>query len=422
MKGLLIFLLIFILYMLLFKSKCFECSENMENTNLLNNNNLSSINDVFPNISKKNNNKRIDLEKLPECSIPMKMEFSSNINNMMNNGNQIYQDIVTPTSTSGAQQSHIGNDTFNLKQISWTKSKLNWHNEEIPLEIRLTNINNNTGQLTHIIFPVKLIDEKLTESFNNTLTYPVSVQNNGEQNNGEQNNGEQNNGEQLNIEQLIKNFDLNSFFNQIISILSDTKLIDKNLSNIKDVIEKNSDFFKKIKEEASNLINNISLIDPTIKNKFDLNDPDIVSKIVNIKNKLSEDTLKKLDLSNIMNTVGIDLDKFKIILNKINFNEVAKHFDNQQFSTYDINSFMNLNSLLTDKSAVPSYSCCSPNYGKVVSINLCKTAQKVVDQEKFFVTSGNDNSNILITKPQPYNKAIGEQMYKNLGEPSNLYT
>jgi len=81
MKGLLIFLLIFILYMLLFKSKCFECSENMENTNLLDNNiildnnNLSSINDVFPNISKKNNNKRIDLEKLHEYSIPMKMEF-----------------------------------------------------------------------------------------------------------------------------------------------------------------------------------------------------------------------------------------------------------------------------------------------------------------------------------------------------------
>ena len=399
MKGLLIFLLIFIVYVLLFKTECSACNENMENTNLLDNNNFSSINDVFSNLPKKNNNKRIDLEKLPECSMPMKMEFSSNINNMMNNGNQIYQDIVTPT--SGAQQSQIGNDNFNLKQISWTKSKLNWHDEEIPLEIRLTNINNNTGQLTHIIFPVKLIDEKLTESFNNTLTYPVSVQNNGEQNNVEQ----------LNIEQLIKNFDLNSFLNQIISILSDTKLI-----------EKNSDFLKKIKEEASKLINNISQIDPTIKNKFDLNDPDIVSKIVNIKNKLSEDTLKKLDLSNIMNTVGIDLDKFKIILNKINFNEVAKHFENQQFSTYDINSFMNLNSLLTDKLDVPSYSCCSPNYGKVVSVNLCQTGQKVVDQEKFFVTSGNDNSKILITKPQPYNKAIGEQMYKNLGEPSNLYT
>lgn len=410
MKGLLIFLLIFIMYVLLFKTEYSACNENMENTNLLDNNNLSSINDVFPNLPKKNNKKRIDLEKLPECSMPMKMKFSSNINNMMNNGNQIYQDIVTPT--LGAQQSQIGNDNFNLKQISWTKSKLNWHDEEIPLEIRLTNINNNTGQLTHIIFPVKLIDEKLTESFNNTLTYPVSVQNNGEQNNGEQ----------LNIEQLIKNFDLNSFLNQIITILSDTKLIDKNLSNIKDVIEKNSDFLKKIKEEASKLINNISQIDPTIKNKFDLNDPDIVSKIVNIKNKLTEDTLKKLDLSNIMNTVGIDLDKFKIILDKINFNEVAKHFENQQFSTYDINSFMNLNSLLTDKSDVPSYLCCSPNYGKVVSVNLCQTGQKVVDQEKFFVTSGNDNSKILITKPQPYNKAIGEQMYKNLGEPANLYT
>jgi len=50
-----------------------------------------------------------------------------------------------------------------------------------------------------------------------------------------------------------------------------------------------------------------------------------------------------------------------------------------------------------------------------------ETAQKVLDQEKFFFATGVDNSLVLITKPQPYNKTIGEQIIKNLGEPNNLF-
>jgi hypothetical protein len=501
MKGLLIFLLIFVIYMLFFRSSCSMCNETMENTMYASNNSIpsvnndfSSIDEVFPNPPKSNRNQRIDLEKLPECKMPMKIEFSSNINNMMNNGNQIYQDIIKPS----GQRSMIGSDNFNLKQISWTKSKLNWYDEELPLEIRLTNINNETGKLTHIIFPVKLVDEKLIEKFDNSFFG-------------------------LDGGRLIENFDINSFFNKATSVFTETKIPENiklnkvvdvtqdilssnlatqtflnrgiNLTKITDVAQRilkkdvdlakivdttqtiipkdinlikitdmaqnilqsnaiakkiiNQDDFNKIissstelaktkgidvekiieskigqklKDEAYKIVNEVSKIDPEIKNKIELNKPEIVTKVIEIKDKLSEVTLNKLDLANVVNKVDTkDLDKLKEKLNKINFDVVAKNFNNQQFTTYDINSLLNLNLLIKDKSTVPTYKCCTPNYGKIISIDLCQTAQKVLDQEKFFFATGNDNSLVLITKPQPYNKTIGEQIIKNLGEPSDLF-
>jgi hypothetical protein len=470
MKGLLIFLLIIVIYMILFKSGCNMCNEGMENSMFANNkndndvgvnNDFSSIDEVFPKPPQTNKNQRIDLEKLPECKMPMKIEFSNNINNMMNNGNQIYQDIIRPN----GQRSIIGNDNLNLKQISWTKSKLNWHGEELPLEIRLTNINNETGRLTHIIFPVKLIDEKLTEKFDNSF-FGLD------------------NGRDLNNEKTIENFDLNidfiknSFAGKLYSdvkedvtyytdklfglfkkdstildlnknilnttqnilnsnpvaqrLLNQTEL--KNLINATTEIAKskgvnvdvnkliNEQIGKKITDEAKKIVTEIAKENPNVTKKLELDKPEVATKVVEVKDKLSTIDLKKIDLVSVVNKVETqELDKLRVKLEKINFNQVAKNFDNQQFSTYDINSLMNLNSLIKDKSNVPTYKCCTPNYGKIVSIDLCQTGQKVLDQEKFFFASGNDNSLILITKPQPYNKTIGEQMIKNLEEPSNLF-
>jgi hypothetical protein len=411
-------------------------------------------------------NKLIDLEKLPECKMPMKIEFSNNINNMMNNGNQIYQDIIRPN----GQRSVIGNDNFNLRQISWTKSKLNWHGEELPLEIRLTNVNNETGRLTHIIFPVKLIDEKLTETFDNSF-FGLD------------------NGRNLDNEKNIENFELNtdfikkSFVGQLYKDVKEdvtyyadklfgvfkkeTGALNKNFLDLnKDILNTtqsiikdnpvaqrllNQDEFKKlinttteiakskgvnidvnklineqigkkIKDEAKKIVTEIAQVNPNIAKKLELDKPEVATKVIEVKDKLSSINLKKLDIVSVVNKVETqELDKLRVKLEKINFNEVAKNFDNQQFTTYDINSLMNLNSLIKDKSVVPTYKCCTPNYGKIVSIDLCQTAQKVLDQEKFFFANGNDNSLVLITKPQPYNKTIGQQMIKNLGEPSVLF-
>ena len=81
---------------------------------------------------------------------------------------------------------------------------------------------------------------------------------------------------------------------------------------------------------------------------------------------------------------------------------------------------MNLDTLVVDKDAIPSYHCCSPAYGKVVDVNLCPTATKVLDQENFYFTTGKDNSVILISKPQPYNRKLGRKILRNLEEPDEL--
>ena len=466
MKGLFIFLLIFVIYIILFRSGCSICNENMENTMPAVNSDFSSLNEVFPDPPKKNEDARIDLEKLPECKMPMKIEFSSNINNMMNNGNQIFQDIVKPSS----QKSKIGNDRNNLKQISWTKSKLNWHGEELPLEIRLTNVNSEDNKITHIIFPVKLVDEKLTETFNNTFfgldggRDLESSNQRREIENFDANFLDKTNKFLTEVKNDVSYYSKKIFSGNIFNIFGNNEIakefvnINKDILNItqdvlksnqiaqkiinqdefKKLVEKSSEIAKKsgvdikkivetqigqkIKDEAKKIVNEIATVNPNITKTLELDKPEIATKVIEIKDKLSDINLKKLDITNVVNKVDTkDLDKLKDKLNKINFNEVVKNFDNQQFTTYDINSLLNLNSLIKDKNVVPPYKCCTPNYGKVVSIDLCQTAQKVLDQEKFFFATGVDNSLVLITKPQPYNKTIGEQIIKNLGEPNNLF-
>jgi hypothetical protein len=455
MKGLLIFLLIFVVYIILFKSDCSLCSENMENTMPTVNSAFSSINEVFPEPPKRNENARIDLEKLPECNMPMKIEFTSNINNMMNNGNQIYQDIVKPDS----QKSLIGDGRYNLRQISWTKSKLNWHGEELPLEIRLTNMNSEDNKITHIIFPVKFVDEKISEGFNNTF-FGLDGGREIENFNSEtiDNVGKFLIDVKDDITYYSKKlfssiFGDASFAKDIINInkdilnvtqdiLKSNQIAQKilNQDELKQLILKTSELAKtsgvnvdikklvesqigqKIKDEAKKIVTEIATVNPNIIKKLELDKPEIATKVIEIKDKLPDINLQKLDIANVVNKVETqDLDKLREKLNKIRFNDVTKDFNNQQFTTYDINSLMNLNALIKDKNVVPPYKCCTPNYGKVVSIDLCQTAQKVLDQERFFFANGNDNSLVLITKPQPYNRMIGNQIVKNLGEPKDLF-
>jgi hypothetical protein len=179
-----------------------------------------------------------------------------------------------------------------------------------------------------------------------------------------------------------------------------------------------------IKERVNNIVTNLVKEVPKIKNIPNIEKPEVAISVKEIKDKLENVNLDKLDIKQILRKKEkeeVDLEKLNQKLEKINFNEVTKDFNNQEFSLYDINSLLNLNELIKDTKNIPTYKCCTPNIGEMVNIDLCKAGDKVLDQEKFFFAKGNDDSLVLITQPQPYNRLIGEKIIGNLEEPHNLF-
>lgn len=85
--------------------------------------------------------------------------------------------------------------------------------------------------------------------------------------------------------------------------------------------------------------------------------------------------------------------------NRTYFNDIS--FDK------NIKNITTLNSLLVDQSYIPSYSCCSPNEGRVVTFNLAPIANLIADQDVFYKYIPSKQSVWFITKPQNFNKAIG---------------
>ena len=394
MKFILLLLLI-IAYVLFLKQTC-ACTENMED--------LSALSVIPPIIS--NNNSRININDLPECKMDMKIQFGSNQNSLINDGKQLVQNMTNPQDQSAV----IGNKKHVLKQVSWTKSNLNWHGEEMPLEIRLTNMNIGDNSVTHIVFPVKLVDQnKLTEAFtdikstnfnelvsklSNFLSDPKTKDA---------------------MDDLGKKLNIPTINQEVIN-----KIIPKNIQeiipkNIQEIIPKDIS-----KINIDSLVKNLTSTFPSLKDIPNINSEEVISKLNNIKTQLSDINLDKLDMKQILATNDVDLKSLDKKLKDINFNQIAQNFKNEQFSLYDINSFLNLNSILKDSSVIPAYKCCGSTIGKVVNVDLCQTATKVVDQEKFFFAQGNDGSLVLITKPQPYDKTIGQSILNNLQESSPL--
>jgi hypothetical protein len=471
-----------------------------------------SLNDIPKVIKiKKDQKGRFDINSLPKCQLPIKINYSSNINNMINDGRKVVQDMVKPNE----QKSVIANQKHDLRQFALTKSKLNWYGDEIPLEIRLTHLNTDTQGFTHIIFPIKLVnkDEKESntiEEFSNFLDLDIVSKLGNEIVNlskadivsklgNEINNlskadlvskigNEINNlskadivsklGNEINnlsnselVSKLgneitnLSKADLITKLGNEINNLSKADLVSKigneinNLSKA-DIVSKlsneinnlsRSDVISKIGNEITNLsksdviskigneINNLSKSDISFKIgneirnllKSDisikigneirkLSPSEVIGKIKEIDNKLPDIKIDKLDLTSIIKTPNVNLQVLNKKLEDINFNEIVTKFDNQKFSLNDINSLLNLNTLVEDTDTIPEYNCCALNYGKVVNVNLCPTATKVLDQEIFYHITGNDNSLILITKPQPFDMKAGEKILANLQEYDDL--
>ena len=73
----------------------------------------------------------------------------------------------------------------------------------------------------------------------------------------------------------------------------------------------------------------------------------------------------------------------------------------------NIKNVTTLNSLIVDQSYVPSYTCCSPNLGRIVRFNLEPLANLIRDQENFYKYVPSKQSLWFITKPQYFNRSIG---------------
>jgi len=401
-----------------------------------------SLNDI-PKVVKiqKNKKGRVNINTLPKCQLPIKANYSTNTNIMINDGKKIIQDMIKPNE----QKSIIANESHDLKQVAWTKSKLNWYGVEIPLEIRLTHINTVTQNLTHIIFPIKLVDTDKKESFYNTienfsnlLNFDIISKLDNEINNLSKTDLVSNLGNLSKTDIISKlgneinnlsKTDLISKLGNEIGNLSKTDIISKlsnevnNLSKT-DLVSKLGNLSKTdIASKLDNEINNLSKTDiiSKLSNEIsNLSKKEIIIKVKEIDSKLTDVKVDKLDLKSLI-TTNVNLENLNKKLKDMNFNKIVKKFNNQKFSLNDINSLLNLNTLVEDKENIPTYNCCAPNFGKVINVNLCPTATKVLDQETFYYLTGNDNSIILITKPQPFDKISGQKILNNLDNYDDLF-
>lgn len=119
----------------------------------------------IPKIPTLKKGERYELLDLPFCDERFRASYSSNSNNIVNDGAKIYQDMLKPYE----QKAEIGNKPQGLTQISWKKSYFSYNEKPIALELQFSHVAPSTGKVTKVIFPLSFTPEKKTEGFSNTI-------------------------------------------------------------------------------------------------------------------------------------------------------------------------------------------------------------------------------------------------------------
>lgn len=128
-------------------------------------------NNIFDNIDKINfkipvidikPGKTYEIMALPQCKKKFNVTYFANINYIMNEGKQIYQDMLKPLE----QKAEIGLESHGLTRVSFRKSVLTWNGKRVGLELNFLHINPKNGKRVRVVFPLSL--EKTTERFTNT--------------------------------------------------------------------------------------------------------------------------------------------------------------------------------------------------------------------------------------------------------------
>jgi len=450
------------------------------------NSNLGNLGTVLPVVNNTDKQGKIHLAELPKCKVPMKTNLINNYNHIINSGEEIYQDILKPESN----KTFIHNVRHNLMQVAWVKSSLQWHGENIQLEIRFTNINPDNGQRVHIVFPIKLVDTfKKIEKFTDTY---FNLNLNEFQQKASNKIGDVKNGVMFPVlENKLNTFakdittkhitkidkklkDLTNIHNKIKSnllskkahlkikkpffrvkgetilservALAEIKMLQANAESVKTIInleKQQNDIIKKtnalkldklnviknpiqentmIKElvkDSNSIVNqmkngmNSTLIDiKTFKKNKTFNKQNIFHSEIKIKTVLKDINVSKIDMKTIPKSV--DLNDLKKKLESTNFNFVTKEIKNVKYSYADVDCLLNLNSLIVDTSVIPDYMCCKPTIGQLINMDFSQIQNKIIAQDFFYYTHGNDGSLIFITQPHPFEKKIGNVILENL--------
>jgi len=450
------------------------------------NSNLGNLGTVLPVVNNTDKQGRIHLEKLSKCKVPMKTNLMTNYNHLINSGTEIYQDILKPESN----KTFIENVRHNLMQVAWVKSSLQWHGENIDLEIRFTNVNPDNGQRVHIVFPIILVNtfikiEKFTDTYFNLglnefqqeasnkisdvkkgIMFPV-LEN--------KLNTFTKNLTTKHIDKINKKLDdLNNIHNRIKSNLlskkahlkikrpfhkmigetilservaiAEIKMLQANADSVQaiinlekqqnDIIKKTDDLnldkeniiknpiqentmikelvkdSKSIANQMKNGMNSSSTDIKAFKKNKTFNKQRIFYSKTKIKGALKDININKIDVNTIPKSV--DLNDFKNKLESTNFNFVTKDIKNVKYSYADIDTLLNLNSLIVDISIIPDYMCCKPTIGQLINMDFSQIEKKIIAQDSFYFTRGNDGSVSFITQPHPFEKKIGDAILESL--------
>lgn len=159
-----IYLSLIILIILLFKIReDFSETNKIFSENILPFENIKLPNVPIPKIPLLKKGEKYELLDLPYCNERFWAYYSSNTNNIINDGSKIYQDMLKPYE----QKAKIGNKQQGLTQISWKKSYFSYNNKAVPLELQFTHVEPGTGKVIKVVFPLSFTSEKQNESFSN---------------------------------------------------------------------------------------------------------------------------------------------------------------------------------------------------------------------------------------------------------------
>lgn len=100
-----------------------------------------------------------ELLDLPYCDQNFRVEYTNNMNHIINDQKSIYQDMKKPWE----QNAKIGTDIQNLHQISWKKSFFTFNKKKVGLELHFAHVNPKDGKRIRVIFPLSL--NKIIETY-----------------------------------------------------------------------------------------------------------------------------------------------------------------------------------------------------------------------------------------------------------------
>lgn len=142
-----------------------ENFDQFDNSGILPFDNLTIGNVPVPKIPLLKKGEKFEILDLPYFDELLDISYSININNIVNDGSKIYQNIVNPHT----QNAKIQNVDYGLSQILWKKSYFSYNGKPVGLELQFTHVAPYNGKVTKIVFPLSFTSDFANTSKLDTL-------------------------------------------------------------------------------------------------------------------------------------------------------------------------------------------------------------------------------------------------------------